>query len=301
MAAAQPFLRRLCRASLSATRSALAIVLAPALVAACATQPPTAADRAAFGDVAVEADPAPPSVAWTRPVTGWAEGLGMGVVRGVSAVVVFPVYALAGVAAAGGGGGGEGAAIVGAGVIVVGAAIGAVWAPISVVGGVVTAPDRETIDAAEPVLRKVLDDPSLWAQFAPRCAEAVRRHTRRDLVDRSRAKTVVEVRVVSVARGAAWNWWTFDRPFEVVVTAATRVVRRSDGIVLWEETRESSRADVVHTYAEWASDDGAALRAEIDHALTDLATGFAYTIFAEPQRDRFGRRAAATSEPSPAR
>jgi len=270
-------------------------------LAACATQPPSSAERAAFGDVAVEVLAAPPSVTWSRPVTGWAAGAGMGAVRGAGAVVVFPFYALD-AASKGGGGGGEGGGLSGVVAIVGGVAAGVVWAPVSVVGGAVTAPSPETIDTAEPVIRRVLDDPGLWETLGLRFGEASRRFAGRDLVEPARATTVLEVRLAAIERGSAWNWWTFDRPFEVVVKATVRVVRRADGDVVWQDTRESKQAgvkEVVHTYAEWAKDDGAVLRSEIDSAICSLARRFAYSIFAEPQRDWTGRPVSEkTSKPS---
>jgi hypothetical protein len=259
-------------------------------VAACATQPPSAAERAAFGDVGVEVIAAPPANGWSRPVTGWPAGLGMGAVRGAGAVVVFPFYALA-AAAQGGGGGGEGGGLIGVVAIAVGVAAGVVWAPVSVVGGAVTAPSPEVIDAAEPVIRRVLDDPGLWETLGARFAQAARSATGRDLVTPSKADTVVQVRLESIERGSAWNWWTFDRPFEIVVEANVRVVRREDGRVLWEDTRKSDPGNpprVVRKYADWATDDGAVLHREVDSAIDQLARGFAYSIFAAPRRNWLG-------------
>ncbi|MCE9634299.1 MAG: hypothetical protein K8T90_01225 [Planctomycetes bacterium] len=260
-------------------------------LAACATQSPPA-ERYDFGSVAVELGSPTHVVSWERPVTGSTAGLGMGAARGALAVVAFPLYALA-AAAAGTGGAGQGAALVAVAAMVLGAAAGVVWIPVSIVGGAVTAPAREDVDAAEPIARRVVDDPGLPGTFAERCAEAVRLRSGRELVERSRAATVIEVRLVSVERGRSWNWWTLDRPFEVVLEANARIVRRRDEHVLWENTQTWSRADAVHTYAEWSCDDGAPLRAEIDAGLRQLADQFADMIFVAPRRDAVGQPAAA--------
>jgi hypothetical protein len=274
---------------------ATATAAALASLAACATAPPSAEERAAFGDVAVEVIAAPPSVEWSRPVTGWPAGMGMGAVRGVGAVVVFPVYALAAAGpAAATAGGNFGALVVGAGAVVGGAVAGVVWTPFSVVGGAATAPSSDVIDESEPVIRRILDDPGLWESLGVRFSEAVRRVGGRDLVEPSRATTVLVVQLESIEHGSGWNWWTFDRPFEVVVEATVRVVRRADGRVLWEDTRKSTKTGgpaVVHTYAEWAQQDGAELHAVIDAAMTALADDFAKSIFATPDKDATERPA----------
>jgi hypothetical protein len=273
----------------------IAAVSALVALAACETLPPTSTDRAAFGDVAVEVHAAPPSIDWDRPVTGWPAGLGMGAVRGVGAVVVFPLYALAGAGSVGGGGGGGGTgdgvgmAVFGAAVVAVGVAAGVVWAPVSVVGGAVTAPSPEVVEAAEPVVRGILEDPGLWATVGAHFGDAVRRHAGRDLVPPAQATTIVEVRLVSIERGSAWNWWTFDRPFDATVEVSVRVVRTSDGHVVWSDTRKSVAGPlggaVTHTYVEWALDEGAPLRAAVDAALRSLAEEFAYVIFTAPTSD----------------
>jgi hypothetical protein len=274
------------RDSVRRRTSQVAVASALVALAACATQPPSADERAAFGDVAVEVIAAPESIDWDRPVTGWPAGLGMGAVRGVGAVVVFPAYALVRLHDFFGPGAGEAVAVLAVPAVVGGAAAGAVWAPVSVVGGAVTAAAPEEIEAAEPVVRGILEDPGLWATVGAHFGDAVRRHARRDLVPPAQATTIVEVRLVSIERGSAWNWWTFDRPFEATVEVSVRVVRTSDGHVVWSDTRKavggSRGGAVTHTYVEWALDEGAPLRAAVDAALRSLAEEFAILIFAAP-------------------
>ncbi len=222
----------------------------------------------------------------------------MGAVRGGVAIVAFPIYALGATAA---GGGGEGAAFAGVVAVGIGVAAAVVWFPVSIVGGAVTAPPTEEIDAAEPVVQRIVNDPGLSERAARDFAAAARSLTGRDLVPSSDAETVVELRVVSIERGSAWNWWTFDRPFEVVVVMNARVVRRSDLRVVWEDSHRSTdgvRESVVRTYSEWARGDGAALREEIDAALSRLAAGFAHSVFAATRTDWLGRPVVEAPEPA---
>jgi hypothetical protein len=266
-----------------------------ALLASCATLPPTPEERAAFGTVAVQVAEAPPEVDFDPPVTGWGAGLGMGAVRGLGVIVAAPVVAVGAIGASGanpgqvhgGSGGGDGVAtvvFVGA-VVVIAEALAVLWFPCSVVGGAVTAPAPETIDAAEPVVRGIVEDPGLRDALGRGFESTVRHALGREPVDPSGATTILEIRLLTVQRGRSWNLWTFDRPFEVTVRASARVIRRSDGCVLWEDTMESSTGKLVHTYAEWAADGGAPLRAALDGLLADLAGRFAHVILLAPGED----------------
>jgi len=254
------------------------LVLAAGCRSAC-TAPPTEEERAAFGDVAVVLAPGV-KAGLPAPVSGWPAGLAFGTLRGIGAVPVFAFYG--GGAASSGGGGEENLGVLLG--VVVGAAVGVLYIPVSVGSGTFTAADPEEVARAEAVLLPILGDPSLPRSFADR----FRAEAGRTFVSREEAETVVELRVESVTGGADWDLFTVERPFEIRVSASARVVRASDGLVIWEAVRES-RAPVDEedrrTYVGWAESGGASLRAEIEGALSRLAHGFAWSIFAQDEGD----------------
>ena len=85
--------------------------------------PPSEELRARLGTVAVVYDPAPPAVRLHAPPGGWLEGLGFGTLRALPAILLVPLQG--GVAGAAAGPIGVAAGLL------VGAAIAAVYTPLS--------------------------------------------------------------------------------------------------------------------------------------------------------------------------
>ena len=81
--------------------------------------------------------------------------------------------------------------------------------------------------------------------------------------------------------------------------AAALVVHGADGRVVWEQSMERSREDVVHTDTEWAADGGTPLREEIDLDLRFLAHAFTYALFDAPHGDWKRLLVPATGGPHP--
>jgi hypothetical protein len=229
-----------------------------------------------------------------HPAAGVPVGLGMGFLRGVSAVVVWPVYALGAASAGGGMGGNPGIAgvVLLAAIVAIPAAAAVVWLPFSTIGGAVSALPIDEAHAAEAALLAAAQDVGTSQRLAELVAETARRRGWRELVAREAADTVVEVRLVSVERGASWNWWSFDRPFPIESEAETRVIRRSDGALLWEARLSAGSAGSgvwspasrrfearERKYVEWAAEDGAPLRAEVDAQVSYLGVLFAGFVF----------------------
>jgi hypothetical protein len=243
---------------------------------------PSAEARAAYGNVAVTSIPAgEPEIG--PPVAGWAAGLGMGTVRGIGAVVVFAGYGGAAVASDGGSGssGEFGMVLILMG-MAAGAAVGAVYAPVSIVAGAATAPPPEDVQRAELVIRPLAEDPGLGERFCAHFVESARQSPGAHIVDRGQETTRVELRILRIGSGKTWNWFTFDRPFGISIEASASVVRVEDGAVLWTATRTVGappHEGAAHTYVEWAADEGELLRLEIDDALEELAAGFAASVF----------------------
>ena len=262
-------MRRLARA---------ALVVALVFVAACRSAPPgpTAADRAAFGDMAVVVvDDGVRDV--PRPVTGWASGLGSGTLRGVAAV---PVCAAAGavyVTVMGGWAAGPWYPVVAACGAATGAVVGVVYTPVSIVGGAVTAASEDAVAEAEPAIRTVLADPSLAGALADAFRDTARKVTGRSFVAPEMAQTVVELRLVAVHGVSPGEYVSYDPPVSIVAETAARVIRRADGAVLWSWTpnwsgpQEDARA---LRFADWGADGGEALRGEVRRVLA--AHGAAY-------------------------
>jgi len=261
--------------------SLAAIVAIAASAAGCRTASyPTDEDRAQFGDVAVAvtSDPARPIGA---PATGWLAGLGVGTVRGVGSIVLFAAYG-AGYAAQGARGGGQFAGVVVIFGAAVGAAAGVVYTPVSMVAGAVTAPAGDEVEQARLVIRPLSESPVFADRLVSQFVEQSRTLAGREFVPAERAKTLVELRLESIAGGHTWDWITLNRPFEIVVVASVRVVRVADGHVIWQATSkvpDSPAKAATRTYVEWAADDGEPLRREIDGALTELARRFAQSVF----------------------
>lgn len=276
--------------------SALLVALA-ALTAGCATAPVEEATRAAFGSVAVVAADEPCEIGLAHPTAGWGAGLGMGFLRGVSAIIQWPLIALDAAASSfrTGGDSGVASAVFLALSFVVPAALAVVWLPCSVAGGGITALPVDAAESAERVLVATAEDCGNSARVAAAIEAAARRRGGGPLVPRESADTVVEVRLLSIERGRSWNWWTFDRAFPIQTEARVRVIRRADGAVLWQGTETQGSANspwtpwtaytsapvAEHTYLEWAQDGGALLRAEIDSQLSILGDEFAVHVFGE--------------------
>lgn len=261
------------------SRSACAAVVAClGFVAACRSAPPgpTAADRAAFGDMAVVVvDDHVREL--PRPVTGWARGLGAGTLRGVAAV---PVCAAAGavyVTVMGGWAAGPWAPVLAAGGAVVGAAVGVVYTPVSMVGGAVTTASEDEVAAAEPAIRAVLDDPSLADALADGFRAAARDAAGRAFVEPDRARTVVEIRLVALRGVSPGSYVTYDPQVAIVAETAARILRREDGAVLWSwapnwsGTKDDAPA---HRFSEWGADGGEALRAEVRRVLASHGAAY---------------------------
>ncbi len=283
------------------TLVAALLVAFAALTAGCATTPVEEGVRAAFGSVAVVASDEPCEIEIAHPTAGWGAGLGMGFVRGVSAIVEWPLIALD-AAASGfrtGGESGVAAVVIFALSLVVPAVLAVLWLPCSIAGGAITAIPVDEAEAAEQVLVATARDCGNSARVAAAMEEAARRRGG-EPVPRESADTIVEVRLLSIERGRSWNWWTFDRAFPIQTEAGVRVIRRADGVVLWEATETAGSADspwtpwsayssapsVEHTYLEWAAGGGALLRAEIESQLSTLGGAFAVHVFGEAQDTR---------------
>jgi hypothetical protein len=253
------------------------------LAAGCRTawpSPPTDEQRAQFGQVAVTVAPEVGDD-MGRPVAGWPAGLGMGTLRGMWATVAL---ALVGAGEGARCSHDDGAAAAACAGFIIGAAIGVLYTPVSIVAGAVSAPDRGEVARAEAVIRPIVGAPGFQEAFRDRFAGAAGW----SFTSLEQAATVVELRLESVGGGSTWNWITFDRPFEVAVEASARVVRRSDGEVIWRALRRIPRpGDEPRrlTFVEWAANDGALLRAEIDHAIDRLARDFAWSIFVQRKGD----------------
>lgn len=272
-----------------------AVLLAFAvLTAGCATKPVPDEVRATFGSVAVVAADVPTRIGMEHPTAGWGAGLGMGFVRGLSAIVVWPVIVLCAAGASGGMSGDPGIAgvVILAVIIVVPAACAVVWLPFSVIGGATTALPPDEADRAEAVLMATAEERASSSRLAAVIADSARRRAGREIVARESADTVVEVRLVSVERGASWNWWSFDRPFSIETEAEVKVIRRRDGAVLWDATetvgttespvtlsKGAPPAALAKTYLEWAADGGAPFRAEVDSQVASLGARFARFVF----------------------
>jgi hypothetical protein len=230
--------------------------------------------RAAFGDVAVTVDPECADD-FSRPHSGWLAGLGVGTARGVWATVALAMIGTA----YGSESGRDGAAVLGGFFgFVVGAAVGVLYTPVSMVAGAVTAPDRGETQRAEAAIRPITADPGLPAAFAG----AFSANAGRPLVAPEEAATLVELSLESVGGGSTWNWLTLDRPFEVVVEASARVVRRSDRAVLWSARRRvpgPGDEPRRRTFVEWSANDAWLLREEVHRAIDRLGSGFAWSIF----------------------
>jgi hypothetical protein len=236
--------------------------------------PPSEEERAAFGDMALVVSPEF-ETDFPRPVSGWSGGLGMGFLRGLGAIVALAVAA-GGEASKGGHGDGAGvAAFIGA---ALGAAMGVVYTPISMVAGAITAPPGDEVDLAEGPIRRVVENPDL-----PRVlADAFEVESGRTFVPPDQATTLVELRLVCVGRGSAWDWISFDRPFEVVIEAGARVVRPSDGEVIWEADRTlpiPGGEPVRRTYVEWSEGGARALEEAVNEAVRSLGRSLSHSIF----------------------
>ncbi|MHC5022250.1 MAG: hypothetical protein ACYTGX_19575, partial [Planctomycetota bacterium] len=92
--------------------------------------------------------------------------------------------------------------------------------------------------------------------------------------------TVLEVEIVSVERGAAWDVFTLNAAFPIFIRATVRLRDAADGRVLhalsltWGDTLNA------HTYYEWGTlGEGAELREELRRGIDGLAARFVEELF----------------------
>jgi hypothetical protein len=272
-------------------RSLRSLGVAVALAAAACRsglEGPTAADRAEHGDVAVIVADTGVREA-KRPITGAWKGLAYGTGRGLVAIVFCAGYGVA-MVAPGAAGSGPFAPVVLAAGAVAGAAVGAVYAPVSMIGGATTAQPEELVAAADGTIREVLDDPHLGDALLASFTEGSRRLVGRTFVEPEQATTLVELRIEAIrlrpgSRGAMDV--TVDPSLSVVPETSVRIVHRADGRVVWSGSRAlgKPRDDVRELrYVEWGAGEGATLRLEIRRMLAALGADYASVVFVGPPK-----------------
>lgn len=264
----------------------LVALLVLALVTACATPQPTgpsAEERAAYGDVAVVLVDEP----WERhvavPARGPLRGMALGTVRGVGGAAAVVVY----FTLSGAPGGPFVMIVTGA----MGVVVGAVYIPVSVVGGTATAIPTDEVDAALPAFVDAIHDPELQQVLRDELTSHAEARLDRPLVDRDAAKTIVEVRLLSVRTGTPTAAVTMDAPFPLHVEAHVRVLQPAEQELVWVETLR--HWDEKHRYLAWAKDDAALARTALRRTIGHLAEELAIVVFEgrrpqlHPKKERF--------------
>jgi hypothetical protein len=233
-------------------------LLALAACGGCATPtpglplPPSEAERAAFGPVAVVADATAPREPSRFPSGGGGEG------------------AVSGMREAGGTVGkiAESSPFVGG-------VVGLFVFPIAAVVGAATAPPREEVARATEVIRPIVEDVAVDDAFAARFVADAEAKAGVRCVAVGDASTVVRLEVVRIDLSAQGG----QSSYGLSVTGRARVVRAADGHVVHEATLTTVSPTSGLTYFAWADNDGRVLRAAIDGCLSRLASALVEEIF----------------------
>jgi hypothetical protein len=235
--------------------------------------------RHELGRVEVEVDPSPPEIRLEGVHRGVLEGLGIGALRGVTMLVVFPIVGAAyGTAVppppigtiAGG---------------FVGGAVGVGYFPLSLLSGMGTAVPPGDCDAAVEEIRKAV----IEAAWRERLNEALSRELpAREAPSSSTSAAVVRVSLRKAGTTGSWlachNLWSVDHVVALFVEGEARLVRRSDGLVLGKLSFRLCSTSERRQVLEWSKDEGAAARSYLAYAADRAAGAIIAEWFPAPEK-----------------
>ena len=251
--------------------------------------PPSESIRSGFGTVAVVVEDEVPPLEFTRPIHGWAAGVGLGLGRGVGGAIALTL----GGAAAGGGGGGPAAVLTMAAGAALGAAVGLLYIPVSTVAGGVTAESSDRVERAEQEVLRVMAELDLPERLRKEMLRTARgaygdvvageagelaRERYRVLAARG-IGTVLEVRLLGVWNGPILDAFTFNKSFAVFMAAQTRLIQTEGGTVLYSQILTYRTPRQFRTYSQWGDAGGQALRKELEQACLLLSEKITEEVF----------------------
>jgi hypothetical protein len=239
----------------------------------------TPSERASIGIPEVEIDASRLELRLDGVHRGVLDGLAIGCVRGVTALILFPLA-----------GAGIGIFVVPpAGVIVggmLGGAAAGLYFPFSLLNGMATAVPPDSCDAAQEEIRKAVLEAPWRDSLKGTLTQALVGPVPRNSSVTTSSEAVVQVLLLEAGSSGSWlRWpslWTIDAPVALFIEGEARLLRQKDRRLLGAISFRYCAADQEKLIVAWGANGGAAARAAFRSAAEQVAYGIVAEWFPAP-------------------